>query len=84
MDLLASSQVIARIPQVSYLVAFSGCEGKPAFVVAFTRDKKRTIRFEQREVSDPRTAQPESNQNQRPQAASRSQNGGQTSDKKRA
>jgi len=48
-----------------------------------TSDKKRTIWFEQREVSNPRAAQAESNQDQRPQAARRSQNGGQTSDKKR-
>jgi hypothetical protein len=49
-----------------------------------TSDKKRTIWFEQREVSNPRAAQPESNQNQRPQAARRSKDGGQTSDKKRS
>src|SRR5713226_3058671 len=47
-------------------------------------DKKRTIWFEQREVSNPRAAQAESNQDQRPQAARRSQDGGQTSDKKRS
>jgi len=47
-------------------------------------DKKRTIWFEQGEISDPRSAQTESNQNQWAQAAGRGQEGGQTSHKKRA
>src|SRR5216684_6416766 len=35
-DLLVRPQALTRAPQLFYLAVFSGCEGKPAFVVAFT------------------------------------------------
>src|SRR5713101_733056 len=47
-----------------------------------TSNEKRTVRFEPREIADPCAAQAQRDQNQRPEAARRSQNGGQASHKK--
>jgi hypothetical protein len=49
-----------------------------------TSNEKGTVRFEPREISNPGTAQAQRDQNERPEAARRSEDGGEASKKERA